>query len=212
MRNIINSILKPTTPLPPEPQPVAEAPVSPPPLPPHVRQALAAEDAARAVAAAGGLAVEAASKRLEEATAAVVADESHLAELEAMLEPTNETMLDETRTRRRLSQRRTAVADAEAALVGAEARWAESKGELSKAEGVRVQAELNHEAEVMLAEIDTFARVMEERHQAHIERCKKAGGVSTTVSKILPANRWSGPEDGFVGIASHLFHRRHFGA
>ncbi len=206
MRSFIDSIFKPA----PAPAPVLEATAPAPVVPPAVQEAFDAEASLRTETEAAAADLETATARVDAARAVVAEGEGRLAELEAMLEPTPETLLDEAKTRRRLVQLRAALAEAEAALASAGVRLESTNRRLAKAVEARVWAEVSHEASVIVAEVDAFARVMERRHAAHVERCREAR-VQTYVSEVPPTtnSRWDDARTGFVGLASHVNWRRY---
>lgn len=203
MKRSLLDIFKPTEPSAPPPAPLAPPAAS---LPPKIQAALAKEAERQAEVDEARAVVAEASAKVDAATAAVAEDATRLAELEALLEPTNETMLDEAKTRRRLAQRRAVLVEAETALSSFRAQLESTEKTLGAAVASRVKAELNHESDVILADADAFANELERRHIEHVRKCRKHS-EQTRVSMIAPRSSNYG-EGGIVGIVRRMLMRR----
>lgn len=203
MRDLIGNFFKTTTPAaPPAPSPTAVAVGATP----SIQRALHVEAERRAEFDAAEVATGVAALAVAAAGDAVAADERRLKGLEDLAEPTSETLLDEAITRRRLAQRRASLVEAEAVLASAQAASTAAAEGLKTAEAARVRAELNHESDVILADMDAFALEIERRQVEHIQRCGRHG-EQTRVSRV-PARTSNHGEGGVVSLARRMLMRR----
>lgn len=175
-------------------------------VPAAIHRALDAEAERQLEVDAAVASVRLAQEAVRTAAAAVTEDETRLHRLEGLAEPTNETLLDEATTRRRLAQRRAALEQQEAALSSAQAVSAAAAEALKSASASRVRAELNHESDVILADVDAFSLEIERRQVEHIRRATQHA-EKTRVS-MVPVRTSNFGEGGLVGLARRMLMRR----